>query len=75
MVPEARARSKEVGRAYSGFTAASCRRCLIFTPVAFGAGAFGLAEVTAALAFPLTGLVEEGTTSAALDYTQMQGLA
>ncbi len=75
MVSEARACSKEMGRAYSGFIATSCRRFLIFTPVAFGAGAFGLAVATAALGFPLTGLVEAGTTSAALDYTQMQGLA
>ncbi len=73
MDSEARARSKEMGRAYSGFIAASCRRFLIFTPVAFGTGAFGLAGATAALSFPLTGLAGAGTTSAALDYTQMQG--
>ena len=75
MIPEARACSKEMGRAYSGFVATSCRRFLILTPAAFGAGAFGLAVATAALDLPLTGLVEAGTTSAALIYIQMQGLA
>ena len=75
MVSEARERSKEMSRAYNGFVATSCRRILIFTPAAFGAGTLGLAVATAALGFPLTGFVEAGTTSAALDYTQMQGLA